>query len=217
MHAHETLTQAAHLSGLILAAGQGRRMGGMAKGALRLDGEPVLRRQVQAMQSIGLHDIVVVLGAHADALTPLIADLPVRTVRHAMSESEITDSQRLGLSALRPDTDGVMIILSDQVLLNATDLAQVLPRWATRPPSIQGLFPVVGGQRGHPTLLSRAAIRAILAQPKDQGVREWQRKAQDQVMSFESDNPHFTTDVDTLTALVQLDQVLGGGRLQTPV
>lgn len=210
------MSHALHLSGLILAAGQGRRLGGLPKGALRLDGEPVLRRQVQALHAIGLQDIVVVLGAHADVLAPLIADLPARTVRHATATSEITDSQRLGLAALRPDTDGVMVILSDQVLLDATDLAQVLLPWSARPPAIQCLFPVVAGQRGHPTVLSRAAIQAILAQPADQGVRDWQRSAPDHVMSFASSNAHFTTDVDTPEALDQLDQALGGGRLQRP-
>lgn len=210
------MSHAPHLSGLILAAGQGRRMGCLPKGALRLDGEPVLRRQVQAMQTIGLQDIVVVLGAHADLLAALIADLPVRTVRHATATSEITESQRLGLAALQPETDGVMVILSDQVLLDASDLTQMLPPWASRPPGVQCLFPIVAGQRGHPTLLSRMAIQAILAQPDGLGVRDWQRSSQPHVMSFASTNAHFTTDVDTPEALAHLDQALGGGRLQGP-
>jgi CTP:molybdopterin cytidylyltransferase MocA len=204
------------LSGLILAAGQGRRMGGLAKGALRLDGEPIVRRQIHALRALGVSDIVVVLGAHAETLAPLIADLPVRTVRHATEAPEITDSQRLGLAALRPDTQGVMVILSDLVLLEASDLQEALRQWTARPPSVQCLFPVVAGQRGHPTLLSRIAVQAILAQADALGVRDWQRTAQDQVMRFASANAHFTTDVDTLEALAQVDRDLGGGRLQPP-
>lgn len=204
------------LSGLILAAGQGSRMGGLPKGALRLDGEPVLRRQIQAMRAVGLQDIVVVLGAHIAPLARLILDQPVRTVLNPTLPSEITVSQRLGLASLRPDAPGVMIILSDQVLLDAADLQEALQQWAARPASVQCMFPVVAGQRGHPTVLSRAAIEAITAQHCTQGVRHWQRTAGDQLGPFVSTNTHFTTDVDTLDALEQLDRTLGGGRLQLP-
>lgn len=204
------------LSGLILAAGQGNRLGGVAKGAMRLDGEPVLRRQVHALLEVGITDIVVVLGAHAETLGPLISDLPVHTVRHASAVSELTASQRLGLAALRPGASGVMVILSDQVLLDAHDLREAAQQWAQRAPAVQCLYPVVAGQRGHPTVLSPVAVEAILTQPEALGVRDWQRASQHQVMSFLSGNAHFITDVDTLSDLAQVNQILGGERLQRP-
>lgn len=202
---------------VILAAGEGRRMGGRAKGALCLDGVPVLRRQVRALQACGVGSIVVVLGRHAAALAPLVADLRVQTVALPPTTSDLIASQRAGLEQLPPHLDTAMLLLADQVLLNEADLREVQTAWAGRDPAVHSLYPVVAGQRGHPVLLSRNAVAAVCAQAEGQGVRHWQQQAGPMaVQAWASGNTHFVTDVDTPDDVRRLDAELGGGRLCWP-
>ena len=202
---------------MILAAGEGRRMGGRAKGALCLDGVPVLRRQVRALQACGVGSIVVVLGRHAAALAPLVADLRVQTVALPPTTSDLIASQRAGLAQLPPSVDTAMLLLADQVLLNEADLREVQTAWAGRDPAVHSLYPVVAGQRGHPVLLSRSAVAAVCAQAEGQGVRHWQQQAGPMaVQAWASGNTHFVTDVDTPDDVRRLDAELGGGRLCWP-
>lgn len=202
---------------VILAAGEGRRMGRRAKGALCLDGVPVLRRQVLALQAVGVGEVVVVLGAHAATLRPLIADLAVQTVTLPPTPSDRIASQRAGLAQLSPTVDAAMLLLADQVLLGEPELRAMQAAWVARGAAVHSLYPVVAGQRGHPVLLSRAAIVAVRAQPEAQGVRHWQQQAgPDAVQAVASGNPHFVTDVDTPDDVQRLDAQLGGGRLRWP-
>lgn len=202
---------------VILAAGEGRRMGGRPKGALRLDGVPVLRRQVLALQACGVGHIVVVLGRHAAALTPLVGDLGVQTVILPPSTSDLIASQRAALAQLPPTVDAAMLLLADQVLLNEADLREVQAAWTGRDPVVHSLYPVVDGRRGHPVLLSGSAVAAVCAQAEGQGVRHWQQQAgAGAVQAWACGNPHFVTDVDTPDDVHHLDAALGGGRLAWP-
>ena len=54
---------------VLLAAGAGSRMGHRPKSLLLLDGEPLIRRQVHALQTAGASQLVVVLGhSHCGAI-----------------------------------------------------------------------------------------------------------------------------------------------------
>ena len=202
---------------VILAAGEGRRMGGRPKGALHLDGVPILRRQVLALQACGVDRVVVVLRRHAAALAPLVADLGVQAVTLPPTTSDLITSQRAGLAQLPSSVDAAMLLLADQVLLNEADLREVQTAWADRAPAVHSLYPVVAGQRGHPVLLSRSAVEAVCAQAEGQGVRHWQQQAGPMaVQAWACGNPHFVTDVDTPDDVRRLDAELGGGRLCWP-
>lgn len=211
------MSAAATWGAVILAAGEGRRMGVRPKGALRLDGVPVLRRQVLALQACGVRHIVIVLGRHAPALAPLVSDLAVQTVILQPPTSDLMASQRAGLALLPSRVDAAMILLADQVLLNDTDLRAIQSAWDLRDPTVQSLYPVVAGQRGHPVLLSGAAMSAVCGQTEGLGVRHWQQQAgNDAVQAWAADNAHFVTDVDTPDDVQSLDAALGGGRLRWP-
>ncbi len=47
---------------VLLAAGEGRRMGGVAKPLIRLQGVPLISRQLVALSGAGVDEVVVVTG-----------------------------------------------------------------------------------------------------------------------------------------------------------
>ena len=69
------------IGGIVLAAGEGKRFGG-PKQVARLDGRPLLEHAVRAMLAVpSISPVVVVLGAHADAVRAEV-DLQRRRRRH---------------------------------------------------------------------------------------------------------------------------------------
>jgi CTP:molybdopterin cytidylyltransferase MocA len=68
------------LCGLLLAAGAGRRMGGPKALVRDPDGTSWLLRAVSVLREGGCDDVTVVLGASADEVLPLLADVDVRVV-----------------------------------------------------------------------------------------------------------------------------------------
>ncbi|MGC9333031.1 MAG: nucleotidyltransferase family protein, partial [Anaerolineae bacterium] len=66
---------------VVLAAGGSSRMGQL-KQLLDVAGHPMVRRVVQVVRSAGVDQIVVVVGAHADAVKQALDGLPVQIVRN---------------------------------------------------------------------------------------------------------------------------------------
>ena len=68
---------AIRVGGILLAAGESRRMGGPNKLAIRIDGEALVRRTARTLLAAGIDPLVVVLGHQHEQVSPLLAGLPV--------------------------------------------------------------------------------------------------------------------------------------------
>ena len=68
------------VGGVVLAAGQGSRMGNRAKSLLEIAGVPLIRRQLIALSGAGVDQLVVVLGYHAELIRPYIEDFPITII-----------------------------------------------------------------------------------------------------------------------------------------
>lgn len=188
---------ASKVGGILLAAGAGRRMGDRPKCLLMRDGLSLLQRHVQALSAAGLADLVVVLGHHAPRILQELAGLSVRHVVNPDPDAGHVGSLRAGLSALPSDMDGVIVMLADQVLIDAQDVVDVLHAFECRPKGLQMLQPSVQGQPGHPVVFSAAVARQILAGDAMLGVRQWQVANPSQVYPWPTPNAHYCTDVDS--------------------
>jgi len=183
---------------VLLAAGAGSRMGHRPKSLLLLNGEPLIRRQVRALQAAGAAQLVVVLGHYAADIGAQLQGLNLQVIHNPQPEDGLVSSQRLGLQALPEDLDGIVMALADQPLIEAADVQQLTQAFAQRPAAIEMVFPNVNGAPGNPVMLSAAARTTILVQGSDFGCKEWRQAHKPQVQPFESSNLHFTTDLDHL-------------------
>ena len=204
-HPHHIPTPVPMGLAVVLAAGAGSRMGHRPKGALLIDGTPLIQRTLSALRGAGIQDVVVVLGEHRDALWPLLQGLTVPSVFNPQAMSAgLTSSQRLGLQQMRPEHPWVLMALADQPLLAAPDVQALINAFGQRPAGIQALYPEVQGQPGNPVLLDRAAVDEILRQAPDFGCKDWRQAQRPKVMAWPSDNAHYVTDLDTPQDLDQL-------------
>jgi molybdenum cofactor cytidylyltransferase len=194
---------------VVLAAGSASRMGGRPKCLLELDGVSLLRRQWMALAGAGVQDTVVVLGHYAQRIRQSAPELPVQWLTNPDPDAGQESSLRLGLQALAPDVDAVLVLLADQPLIEAQDLQDVIAAYAQRPVPTQLVRPVVDGLPGNPVMFSRSVAQEILAGPPTMGGRQWQQQNPERVYRWPSTNGHYRADVDSPEDLQALAQQTG--------
>lgn len=199
---------------VLLAAGEGRRMGGVTKPLIRLQGVPLINRQLIALSGAGVDEVVVVTGHARDAIEAQVQSFPVTLAHNADYAQGQQGSVRVGLAALIGNFDAVFIVLADQPLIGSADLTELMAAFKKRP-SGNLVVPVVNGQRGNPILLDEVALAQILASDTNLGCRHLIERQPELVHVHETGNTRFITDLDTPLDLQQLAQRTGW-RLDLP-
>lgn len=194
---------------VLLAAGEGRRMGGRPKALLTLGGVPLVRRMLVALSGAGVDEVVVVLGHHADAVGAAVQDFPVTVVRNPAPEAGQVSSLRTGLAALSDRLDAVVVALADQPLLHAGDVSALIGAWKKRAPGVDVVHPQVAGQRGNPVIFGAGVREQILAGEADVGCRQWQARHPERVAPFVTDCRRYCVDVDTPEDIERFERETG--------
>lgn len=194
------------LSCVLLAAGLSARMGAENKLLITIEGQSLVRRTAELLVNYGLDEIVVVLGHEASLVSNELLGLPLTLVEnHHYQEGQMT-SVYAGIKALSKKTDGIIICLSDLVLLEKVDLRAMHLAFDECKTSI--LVPQYLGERGNPIILAYSQRQAILNGEKNLGCRKLIQKQPQEITVFEADNDHVTFDLDTPEALESLWQRL---------
>ena len=197
--------ETAQVAAIVLAAGGSERMG-QPKQLLPIGGRPMVRHVTEAVAAAGLAQVVVVTGAHAEAVGAALADLPVEIVVNESWAEGMSSSMRAGLRVLRPEIQAVLLVLGDQPALT-TDLLQLLvARYrATGAPIVAPLY---RGQRGNPVLFDRTLFSELLAVEGDRGGRLLIVRHEEQVEWVKVDDPAVIMDVDSPE---DYERILGEG------
>jgi molybdenum cofactor cytidylyltransferase len=198
----------ARIGAVLLAAGEGRRMNGVPKAAIEMQGVPLVRRTLFALSGAGVDEVVVVLGYQADLVEKLVQDFPVTLVRNADYTDGQMGSVRLGLESLRGAFDMVLVVLVDQPLLSSHDLIELIGAFKKRS-SGSIMMPRVQGQRGNPVIFDWQSLNDILNDPGNIGCRRYIDMHPELVCAFETDNDHYVVDLDTPEDIEKLQKRLG--------
>jgi molybdenum cofactor cytidylyltransferase len=173
------------ICGVILSAGASSRMGRdkallpwppAAPGLNPPSGETLLSASITALRPF-TETIVVVAGANAENLAPIIAANGASMVLNPAPERGQFSSMQVGLrQALALGSDAAMITLVDCPPLRAASLQKL--RMAFDSAVAQGhsgVAPEHNGRRGHPLLVNRVLVDAFLAAPVTSNAREVKR------------------------------------------
>jgi len=202
------------IGAVLLAAGEGRRMGGVAKPLIRLQGVPLITRQLIALSGAGVDEVVVVTGYAREAVEEQVRSFSVRLAHNEAHAEGQQGSVRVGLAALDGSFDAVIVMLADQPLIGASDLTELIGAFKKRPAG-HVVVPVVRGQRGNPIVLDGVAHAQILGSDTNLGCRHLIDRQPELVHVHETANTRFVTDLDTVEDVRELAQRTGW-RLELP-
>lgn len=200
---------------VLLAAGSGSRMGYRPKSLLELGGVSLIRRQLIALSGAGVDELVIVLGHHAERIELALQDFPVTLVRNPDPDAGQVSSLRLGLQALSPKIDTVVVALADQPLINSQDINDLISAYKKRPEGAEVVQPTVDGLPGNPVMLSSVVREQILIGEARVGCKQWQAAHPEAVHRWVSSNQRYRTDVDSLEDIEAL-AARTGHRLRWP-
>jgi CTP:molybdopterin cytidylyltransferase MocA len=196
------------IGAVLLAAGEGRRMGGVAKPLIRLQGVPLISRHLVALSGAGVDEVVVVTGHAREAVEAQVRPFPVTVVHNEAHAQGQDGSVRMGLAALNGPFDAVFVMPSDQPLIGAGDLTELIGAFKKRP-SGHVVVPMVEGRRGNPILLDAEAQARILASGTNLACRHLIERNPELVHGFETANTRFIIDLDTVDDVRELAQRTG--------
>jgi molybdenum cofactor cytidylyltransferase len=186
---------------VLLAAGAASRLGGRPKVLLELGGVPLILRQLVALSGAGVDEVAVVLGHHADAVEAAVRSFPITLVRNPDPDAGQATSVRVGLQALSPRLDAVVVALADQPLIDAQDIVALISAFKQRGdaamvvPRVRGADG--GGEPGNPVIFDAALRDEWLAGAADAACRRWRDAHPQRVRWFDTDNRRYRVDIDT--------------------
>jgi CTP:molybdopterin cytidylyltransferase MocA len=162
------------ITGLLLAAGEGRRYG-MPKALARVDGEALVERGLRVLRDGGLPRVTVVLGAAAEQVRATCDLGDAEVAVNADWPTGMGSSLRCGLAALS-DVDAVLVLLVDTPGITPEAVRRVAAFAA--PDALAAA--TYGGQQGHPVLLGREHWAGVAeAAVGDRGARAYLRMRAD--------------------------------------
>jgi CTP:molybdopterin cytidylyltransferase MocA len=175
-------------AGLLLAAGEGRRLG-TPKALVEIGGVRLIDRGVRMLHEAGCTPIVVVTGAAR-------VDVPGAVVVHNPDwRTGMGSSLRVGLSALAPDCPAVVIALVDQPKVTAAAVRRLREAYDG---GARVAVATYGGRPRNPVLIAHEHFaEAADHATGDMGARDFLRARSDIVVPVPCDDVADPEDIDT--------------------
>ena len=187
------------ISAIVLAAGASSRMG-QAKAALSLDstGETVVSRVVRTLLSAGLPNVVVVAGAHIDAVRHAMPshERRARVIEHPGWEQGQLSSLRAGLEAIDdPLLEAAMVTLVDVPMVSTQTVAAVIAGWRhSRAPIVR---PADRDRHGHPVIFDRSVFEDLRKADLNIGAKAVFAAYRERILNVAVTDPGAFEDIDT--------------------
>jgi len=196
----------ATIGGVILAAGQSRRMGAQNKLLAEIDGVPIIRRTAQAMLDGGLNDLVIVTGHEHRLVAAALDDLPVTCIYNDEYQSGQASSVACGVRHHQNGSHAaVLIALGDMPLVRPELIAALLRDHSSLPDATDRItLPVFDGRRGNPVIWGRGFFDELVALTGDAGGRIIFAENKNAVNSLGWPDDSIHLDIDTPEALAPL-------------
>lgn len=192
------------VAGLLLAAGEGRRLG-RPKALVSIGGWTLVERGVELLRNGGADPVVVVTGAVTVSLPGVV------TVHNPDWRAGMGSSLRTGLATLPADSAAVVVALVDQPLIGAEAVGRLISAFLDRPGLIAAGY---HGKRRNPVLIPRRYWADVAAAAEgDLGARGFLQAHNDLVTVVECGDIGRPDDLDTEEDLNRIADLIDRGRL----
>jgi len=183
------------VSALLLAAGEGRRMGTL-KQLLPLGGRCILEVSMESLLGARLMEVILVLGFAAEEIRSRIGTGGVKVVINPHYAQGMATSVRAGVSAVDPRAEGILIALGDQPFIPPEVIDRLIRAFEGGEKGI--IVPTYRGRRGHPVIFHRRYRGELMTLQGDEGGRGVIARHLDDLLLVEVDCPGILEDIDDL-------------------
>ena len=208
------MTRPHSLYAVILAAGESTRMGTdkallpwppTAPGS-PATGQTFLSAAIQALEPFS-ETVIVVVGRNEDNLTPAIYAHGASLVRNPDPDRGQFSSLQVGLrEVLSHGRDAAMVTLVDRPPVRAATLKTLCSAFSEAANEVWAVVPEYNGKHGHPFLVAREMIEALLKAPPTATARDIEHQNLRHVSYVAVDDPLVTMNVDTPEEYAALSQ-----------
>jgi len=184
----------AALSGVVLAAGESRRMG-KPKQLLPFGDETILERVVDALLGAGVGEVIVVLGHLAEHIRVVLGDRPVRVVINESYREGMLSSVQCGVRAIAASQNAALFALGDQPHIESHVVSEVIQAYRSGEAGM--VIPRYRGKKGHPIIINLLRYRAAILQlPVHVGLNALMQEHADDVRFIEVSTEDIIRDID---------------------
>ncbi|HYL02575.1 MAG TPA: nucleotidyltransferase family protein [Steroidobacteraceae bacterium] len=179
------------LYAIVLAAGASTRFGS-PKQLVRIQGRPLLHTVVTRAAEVTGNALLVVLGAGAAELAPLLKHAAGSVVINLQWRQGLASSIRAGVARLPAACTGVLLVLADQATVSADDLKRLAGSWRRQPQCIVAAR--YSGTTGVPAIFPRSYFPELAALRGDAGAQALIRRSADRVVRVPMPSAAFNLD-----------------------
>ncbi len=182
------------ISAVILAAGEGTRMGAV-KPLLPIDGKPALSRVIGTACAAGVDEIVVVLGHAADEIQGMVDLSGCRVIRNPDYKTGMASSLRVGIQAVSAAARGILILHADMPYIAPETIGSII---ATARTGARLVAPTYQGARGFPVYVDRVCFPGLISTLVGEvGARAYISAHPDDLVAIPVLDPGTVVDLDT--------------------
>ena len=162
------------ISAIVLAAGESRRFGSPKPLAL-IQGRPALTFLVEKLLLSKIDEVIVVLGAHAGQIQPLVPhNERIRCVVNERYASGQTSSFKKGLSLVNEKSRGALLFAADTPFVLPETIHLIVQTFLENSRSV--VIPVYKDRAGHPPVFAKTLFPEFAGLADDEPLFTIQRR-----------------------------------------
>ena len=188
------------LTGVLLAAGSGRRFGSPKLLHPLPDGEPLGIASARRLIAVVPRGVAVVRPGDTE-LADALRELGYRVVENPLSEAGMGDSLALAVR-VSSDAGGWLVALGDMPWIATTTIRALAERMRQ---GASMVAPTYGGRRGHPVGFAAQWGRQLADLSGDRGARRLLKEYSHALELLPTDDPGVLRDVDVPAELAPVD------------
>jgi molybdenum cofactor cytidylyltransferase len=183
-----------HIEGIVLAAGESRRMG-YPKPLLEIGGRTFIEHIAETMLAV-VPRLVIVVGAHRERVQAAIPRDPrIVIIENPNYSRGQLSSLKVGLSAVLPEAAGALVHLGDHPMIRASTFRAIVDSYDRVGKQI--VIARHEGRRGHPLIFDRVVFSELFSAPEEEGARYVVNADPSRVAYVDLDDAGINLDLDT--------------------